>query len=94
MEAWETVADADLLRATPTEPAAFAEFYRRHIDQVLAFFERRTFNVETALDLTAESFGIEAIHRRIDAANAAPPLGELPAEHRKALTGRVIEERA
>jgi RNA polymerase sigma factor (sigma-70 family) len=48
--------DADLLVATPHEPSAFAEFYRRNERPMLLFFLRRTGSAELAADLTAEVF--------------------------------------
>jgi RNA polymerase sigma factor (sigma-70 family) len=38
------------------EPSAFAELYSAHSRPLLAFFTRRTFDVEAARDLTAETF--------------------------------------
>jgi RNA polymerase sigma factor (sigma-70 family) len=37
-------------------PKAFIELYERDAEPVLLFFTRRTFDVEVALDLTAETF--------------------------------------
>lgn len=48
--------DGELLVATPTEPEAFAIFYRRHVRGLLAFFRRRAGDAELAFDLTAETF--------------------------------------
>ncbi len=48
--------DADLLLATPHEPSAFAEFYRRNERAVLQFFMSRTGSAELSADLTAEAF--------------------------------------
>src|ERR1700754_435877 len=48
--------DDDLLAATRAEPEAFAAFYRRHVDGLLAYFARRTRDAELAADLTAETF--------------------------------------
>lgn len=48
--------DGELLVATPTEPEAFAVFYRRHVRGVLAFFRRRAGTPELSFDLTAETF--------------------------------------
>ena len=48
--------DDDLLAATRAEPEAFAVFYRRHVDSLLAYFARRTRDAELAADLTAETF--------------------------------------
>src|ERR1700742_867386 len=38
------------------DPAAFEEFYARHVDTLLGFFARRTRNADLAADLTAETF--------------------------------------
>jgi RNA polymerase sigma factor (sigma-70 family) len=48
--------DDDLLAATRAEPEAFAVFYRRHVEALLAYFARRTRDAELAADLTAETF--------------------------------------
>jgi hypothetical protein len=48
--------DDDLLAATRVEPEAFAVFYRRHVEALLAYFARRTRDAELAADLTAETF--------------------------------------
>jgi RNA polymerase sigma factor (sigma-70 family) len=48
--------DEDLLRATRTEPAAFAVFYRRHARVVLACAARRLGDAELAADVTSEVF--------------------------------------
>ena len=45
--------DASLLQG---DADAFAAFYRRHEDTVLAFFLRRTRSADLAADLTAETF--------------------------------------
>jgi RNA polymerase sigma factor (sigma-70 family) len=45
--------DTPLLRG---DSEAFAEFYRRHEQAVLAYFRRRTANAELVADLTAETF--------------------------------------
>src|SRR3954464_7252645 len=52
----ESREDAALLRAAVDDPAAFAQFYRRHVRGVIAFFHRRTGDAELAADLTAETF--------------------------------------
>jgi RNA polymerase sigma factor (sigma-70 family) len=61
----ESREDAALLRAAVDDPAAFAEFYRRHVRGVIAFFHRRTGDAEIAADLTAETFAaaLEGCHR-------------------------------
>lgn len=48
-------AGSDLRRAA-RDPSAFARFYDAHADGVLAFLARRTFDVEVARDLMAETF--------------------------------------
>ena len=39
-----------------TDPAAFTEFYRAHVDQVTRFVTRRVADPHLAADLTAEVF--------------------------------------
>jgi RNA polymerase sigma factor (sigma-70 family) len=46
------------------DEAAFSLFYRRHAQALLVFFTRRTFDVEAALDLTAETFAQAFAARR------------------------------
>ena len=57
--------DDDLLAATRGEPEAFAVFYRRHVQGLLAYFARRTQDAEIAADLTAETFAaaLDGAHR-------------------------------
>jgi RNA polymerase sigma-70 factor (ECF subfamily) len=57
------VEDAELLIASVVDPELFAEFYRRQADGILRFFVNRTFDPETAADLTAETFA-EALGSR------------------------------
>lgn len=56
------VSDAELLRRTASEPAAFREVYRRHERVVVAFLARRTADAELAADLTAETFAAALLH--------------------------------
>jgi len=44
------------VRSIGTDPAAFAEFYRAHIDEVTRFVTRRVADPHLAADLTAEVF--------------------------------------
>jgi RNA polymerase sigma-70 factor (ECF subfamily) len=61
--------DDDLLTATPTDPAAFGEFYRRHSRALTGYFVRRTRSPEMAADLVAETFAAALQHvRRFDPA--------------------------
>lgn len=46
------------------QPSEFAPFYSAHSRRLLAFFARRTFDVEVARDLTAETFAEAFEHRR------------------------------
>jgi len=57
--------DAELLAATPADPDAFAEFYRRHERAVLAFFMHWCRSPEVAADLMAETFAaaLESLSR-------------------------------
>src|SRR3954454_15201855 len=55
---------ASSLRRAGREPSAFGAFYASQSRQLLAFFARRTFDVEIARDLTAETFAQAFEHRR------------------------------
>src|SRR3954454_17056415 len=55
---------ASSLRRAGREPSAFGAFYASQSRQLLAFFARRTFDVEVARDLTAETFAQAFEHRR------------------------------
>jgi RNA polymerase sigma factor (sigma-70 family) len=57
----ETREDEALLVASAADPAAFAAFYRRYVDAVLAYFVVRTRRPDVAADLTAETFAA-ALH--------------------------------
>lgn len=48
--------DTELLLASRREPDAFTELYRRHAEDLLRYFARRTLDPETAAELTAETF--------------------------------------
>jgi len=54
--------DEELLLAT--DAASFEAFYRRHFENVLAFFARRTRDPELAADLAAETFAAALLARR------------------------------
>src|SRR5688572_16302791 len=56
-----TESDDELL--TGLEPGSFAVFYRRHVEDLVAFFMRRTRNAELAADLTAETFAAALVGR-------------------------------
>ena len=55
------VSDDELLASL--EPGSFAVFYRRHVEDLVAFFMRRTRNAELAADLTAETFAAALVAR-------------------------------
>ena len=63
---------ARALRRSRREPEAFARFYEEHVESLLAYVMRRVWDVDVALDLTAESFA-QAVSwpRRPDGAGAA-----------------------
>jgi RNA polymerase sigma factor (sigma-70 family) len=46
------------------DAASFEAFYNRHVDNVLAFFARRTRDADLAADLTAETFAAALAGRR------------------------------
>ena len=48
--------DSQLLIASQDAPDAFTELYRRHAEDLLRYFARRTLDPETAAELTAETF--------------------------------------
>lgn len=56
-------ADADLLKRSRTDAAAFRAFYDRWSEPVLGYFQRRVNDPQVALDLTAETFAV-AFERR------------------------------
>lgn len=57
--------DAELIvEAGEDEGSAFAELYRRHADDVLRYFLRRTGDAQTAADLTSETFAAALGSRR------------------------------
>jgi len=55
---------ATSLRQARDRPAAFVDFYEAQARDLLVFFARRTFDVEVARDLTAETFAQAFEHRR------------------------------
>lgn len=48
--------DSELLIASRSDGDAFTELYRRHAEDLLRYFARRTLDPETAAELTAETF--------------------------------------
>src|SRR6201991_458662 len=52
------------LKRARREPAAFTAVYEALAEDVLVFFARRTYDVEVARDLTAETFAQAFQHRR------------------------------
>ena len=52
------------LRRARSEPSAFTDVYGALARDMLVFFTRRTFDVEVARDLTAETFAQAFEHRR------------------------------
>jgi RNA polymerase sigma-70 factor (ECF subfamily) len=68
-----TESDDELLAGS--EPGSFAVFYRHHVEDLVAFFMRRTGNAELAADLTAETFAAALVGR----AGFDPGRGSAPA---------------
>ncbi len=54
----------ELLAASRDDVEAFAEFYRRHVEQVHGFFQLRVRDPERAADMTAEVFAAALAARR------------------------------
>lgn len=48
--------DSELLIASRDDPEAFTELYRRHAEDLLRYFARRTLDPEAAAELTGETF--------------------------------------
>jgi RNA polymerase sigma-70 factor (ECF subfamily) len=63
MDAQADRTDAELLAATPADPEAFTEFYRRHVRGVWAFVAREASKDDVG-DLVAEVFATALVHRR------------------------------
>lgn len=51
------------LSRTTVDPAAFDQVYDRYAERILLFFTRRVLDVDTAMDLTAETFA-EVLDKR------------------------------
>ena len=64
--------DRALLAAARTDPEAFAEFYRRHVDRIVAFSAARVRSPDEVADLVASTF-LVALDR---AGNYDPDRGE------------------
>lgn len=56
--------DGQLLIDSWEDPEAFGELYRRHAEDLLRYFARRTLDPETAAELTAETFAEAFASRR------------------------------
>lgn len=54
---------AEALRQSSSDPAAFADFYAEHADGLLGYFMKRVFDVELAMDLTAETMARAFVYR-------------------------------
>jgi RNA polymerase sigma factor (sigma-70 family) len=94
----EGASDWELLRGSRDDPERFGLFYERHVDQILAFFYRRTACPETAADLTSETFAAAFLARRRFRDRGAPARAWLLAiaKHKlaKSLRRAKIERRA
>jgi RNA polymerase sigma factor (sigma-70 family) len=58
-----TAAESDDELLASLEPGSFAVLYRRHVEDLVAFFMRRTRSAELAADLTAETFAAALVAR-------------------------------
>lgn len=52
----ERLPDRELIARARSDPEAFAEFYRRHVDRVVSFAARRATNASDVADLVAATF--------------------------------------
>ena len=68
---------AQALRRSRREPEAFARFYEEHAESLLAYLMRRVWDVDVALDLTAESFAQTYLRRRFRGSTDAEAAGWL-----------------
>ena len=59
-----TIAPTDEALLAARDAAGFERFYRRHVEDLLGFFARRTRDPELAADLTAETFAAALAGRR------------------------------
>lgn len=102
MEKWTPTpgqpSDAQLLERSTTDATAFAEFYDRHVEAVLAFFHRRTADSEVAADLTSETFAQAFLSRKRFRDTGAPARAWLFALARRQLSRMLrkgaVEDRA
>ena len=68
-----TTAPTDAVLLAAGDPAAFDRLYRRHAEDLLGFFARRTHDPELAADLTAETFAAAlGARRRYKPASGVP----------------------
>jgi RNA polymerase sigma factor (sigma-70 family) len=63
MNAHDALTDAELLARTPSDPDAFADFYRRHVRTVLAYVAGHASAADVG-DLVSEVFAAALVHRR------------------------------
>lgn len=56
--------DEDVLIRSVEDPEVFSTFYTRHAEDILRYFVHRTYDAETAADLTAETFAQAFAARR------------------------------
>jgi RNA polymerase sigma factor (sigma-70 family) len=98
MPADDTRSDERLLADTRSDPAAFAVFYRRHLDAVVRFHRARVREPELAADLAAETFAAALLASRRYRPDAAPPRAWLFAIARHKLIDSIrrgqVEDRA
>jgi RNA polymerase sigma-70 factor (ECF subfamily) len=90
--------DEQLLGEARREPAAFAVFYRRHLDAVVRFHRARVRDPELAADLAAETFAAALLSSRRYRPELAPPRAWLYAIARHKLLDSLrhgkVEDRA
>jgi RNA polymerase sigma factor (sigma-70 family) len=55
---------ADALRRSKRDPSAFGAFYREHLDSVVVFMVRHVYDVDTGVELAAETLAQAFLGRR------------------------------
>ena len=83
-----------LLHRSARDPDAFGAFYDRHATSVLAYFHRRTACLESAADLTAETFAAAFLARRRFRDTGAPAAAWLFAIARRQLANLLRKRRS
>jgi carbamoyl-phosphate synthase large subunit len=83
--------DTELLLASRADPATFVELYRRHAEDLLRYFARRTLDPEAAAELTAETFAEAFVKSQLAAGVKLPSTGKVFVSVRAVDKPKVVE---